>query len=92
MTNEHLTWVGFLTLGGALLGWMAHGFRIGRSWGAAEAHLKLLHGQMAEFKGAFQVHLEQDFEARRHLDDKLSKIAAHLNQLIGAQQHRRDDA
>ena len=91
MTNEHLTWVGILTLGSALLGWMAHGFRIGRSWGAAEAHLKLLHGQMAEFKGAFQAHLEQDKERDVRLDGKLSAIARDLNQLIGAQGRRRDD-
>ena len=90
MTNEHLTWVGILTLGSALLGWIAHGFRAGSRWGAAEAHLKGVQAQLSEFKGAFQAHLEQDKERDVRLDGKLSAIARDLNQLIGAQQRQRN--
>ena len=66
------------------------GFHAGSRWGAAETHLKLLHSQMAEFKGAFQAHLEQDKERDVRLDGKLSAIARDLNQLIGAQQRQRN--
>ena len=90
MGPEAADWsvAGLVAMGGTLLGWAVRSLSLASRWGAVQVELSGLRGELQEFKGAFQAHLAQDVEDRRHLDDKLLRISGDLHQLIGAQRAR----